>query len=82
MDEVWEADLVIMDSFSKDNNGYKQILTVIEILFKYAWAEPLKTKPGENLIKAFQEIFRKGRQPEKLYTDKGLNLQTDHFKSF
>ena len=27
-------------------------------------------------------ICRKGRQPEKLYTDKGLNLQTDHFKSF
>ena len=27
-------------------------------------------------------ICRKDRQPEKLYTDKGLNLQTDHFKSF
>ena len=32
IDDEWEADLVIMDSLSKHNNGYKYILTVIDVL--------------------------------------------------
>ena len=72
VDEEWKADLVIMDSLSKEKNGYKYILTVIDVLSKYAWAEPQKTKSGEDLIKAFQKICRKGRQPEKLHTDKDI----------
>ena len=63
-----------MHSLSKENNGYNYILTVIDVLSKYARAEPLKTKSGENLIKAFQKIFRKGRQPDKLHTDKGTEF--------
>ena len=34
IDEQWEADLVIMDSISKYNNGFKYILTVIDVLSK------------------------------------------------
>ena len=37
MDDEWEADLVIMDSLSQQNNGYKYVLTVIDVLSKYAW---------------------------------------------
>ena len=50
IDDEWEADLVIMDSLSKNNNGYKYILTVIDVLSKYAWVEPLKTKTGESIL--------------------------------
>ena len=68
IDKEWEADLVIMDSLSKNNNGYKYILTVIDVLSKYAWVEPLKTKFGENLVKAFEKILKNGRKPEKLHS--------------
>ena len=37
---------MIMDSLSKYNNGFKYILTVIDVLSKYAWVEPIKTKTG------------------------------------
>ncbi len=37
IDDEWEADLVIMDSLSTHNNGYKYVLTVIDVLSKYAW---------------------------------------------
>ena len=30
IDDEWEADLVIMDSLSTHNNGYKYVLTVID----------------------------------------------------
>ena len=82
IDKEWEADLVIMDSLSKENNGYKYILTVTDVLSKYAWVDPLKTKSGENLVKAFEKILKKGRKPEKLHSDKGLSLPTNSFKHF
>jgi hypothetical protein len=60
-----------MNSISKYNNDFKYILTVIDALSKYAWAEPIKTKTGEHLVKAFEKILKKGRKPETFHTDKG-----------
>ena len=74
--------LVIMDSLSKENNGYKYVLTVIDVLSKYAWVGPLKTKSGENLVKAFEKILKKGRKPEKLHSDKETEFTNKLFQSF
>jgi hypothetical protein len=63
-----------MDSLSEYNNGFKYILTVIDVLSKYAWAEPIKAKTGENLVKAFEKILKKGRKPERFHTDKGTEF--------
>ena len=71
-----------MDSLRKANNGYNYILTVIDVLSKYAWLEPMKTKPGENLVKAFEKICKKDRQPEKLHTDKGTEFTNRLFQKF
>jgi hypothetical protein len=38
-------------------------LTVIDVLSKYAWVEPIKTKTGESLVQAFGKIIKKGRKP-------------------
>ena len=81
-DEQWEADLVIMDSLSKHSNGYKYLLTVIDVLSKNAWVEPFKTKNGESLVKAFGKIIKKGRNPEKLHTDKGTEFTNRMFQKF
>ena len=40
MDQQWQADLVDMISFARDNRGFKYTLVVIDILSRYAWAEP------------------------------------------
>ena len=42
IDSVWQADLVDMKAFSRKNNGYSYILTVIDVFSKYAWAIPIK----------------------------------------
>ena len=47
-------------------NGYRYLLTVIDVLSKYAWAVPLKNKARTNLADA---IFEQGRVPERLQTD-------------
>ena len=82
IDEQWEADLVIMDSLSKYDNAFKYILTVIDVLSKYAWAEPIKTKTVENLVKAFEKILKKGRKPETFHTDKGTEFMNRKFQAF
>ena len=80
IDDEWEADLVIMDSLSKHNNGYKYILTVIDVLSKFAWVEPMKTKTGESLVEAFSRIIEKGRTPRMFHTDKGTEFTNKQFQ--
>ena len=45
IDSQWQADLV-------------DLLTCIDVLSKFAWVVPLKTKTGKELVAAFKEIFR------------------------
>ena len=70
INEQFQADIVDMQMFSKHNNNYKYILTVIDVLSKYAFAKPLKTKSSKDVLKAFENIFKE-RKPFKLQTDKG-----------
>ena len=40
----------------------------------------MKTKTGENLVKAFKKILRKGRKPETFHTDKGTEFTNRQFQ--
>ena len=51
-DQQFEADLVDMSYLSKYNDGYRYLLTCIDVLSKYAWVVPLKNKSGEDVAKA------------------------------
>ena len=74
IDETWQADLVIMNAYSDENNGYKNLLTVIDNFSKYAWAVPLKDKSGDAITAALKSIFIKGRVPKNLHVDKGTEF--------
>ena len=67
-------------SLSKHNNGYKYILTVIDVLSKFAWVEPMKTKTGESVVEAFSRIIKKGRTPGMFHTDKGTEFTNKQFQ--
>ena len=40
INQQFQVDLVDMQSLSKYNDGYKYVLTCIDVLSKYAWAVP------------------------------------------
>ena len=44
---------------------------VIDVFSKYGWIVPLKDKKGESVGEAFKTIFKEGRKPQYLWTDKG-----------
>ena len=72
-----------MQKFGKRNKGIKYLLMVIDIVSKYGWIKPLKDKKTESVSKAFNEIFEKSkRKPQMLWTDKGSEFISKHFKEF
>ena len=82
IDDQWQADLVDLQSLTRWNRGHKYPLTCIDILSKYAWVVPLKTKTGSELVKAFTKIFQQGRKPDKLQTDAGTEFKNKTFQTF
>ena len=46
IDQIWAADLIDMQAFSRDNNGIKYLLTVIDIFSKFVSIIFLKRKTG------------------------------------
>ena len=68
-DEIWAADLMGMQTFSKDNNGIKYLLTVIDIFSKFVWIVSLKWKTGQEVANAFSRILKE-RRPNKMWVDK------------
>ena len=76
IDEQWQADLADMGALERYNNGYRFILTVIDLFSRYAWARPLRTKRGREVAAAFANIFqRDGRVPKRVQTDQGREFE-------
>ena len=54
-DNIWGADLVIMQSLSKYSKGIKYLLCVIDLFSKYEWVVPLKDKREITIVNVFQK---------------------------
>ena len=54
-DNIWVAELTIMGSLSSKNKNVKNLLCLIVVFTKYAWAETLK----ENRVKQFLLLLSK-----------------------
>jgi hypothetical protein len=80
IDDQWQADLVDMQAYSRSNKGTKYLLTCIDVFSKYAWAVPLKTKTGPEVMAAIKQIFKEGRQPFNFNTDRGKEFENKHVK--
>src|SRR5271163_2069010 len=78
IDEQWQADLVDMQLYSKENEGYNYMLTVIDCFSRFAFAKILKNKSGE-VKNAFQSIFNE-RIPKKIQTDQGTEFYNPQVK--
>ena len=66
IDIQFQADLVDMSMYTKENDNFKYMLTCIDVFSKYAWTRVLKNKTGVEVTKAFESILKEGRIPQKL----------------
>ncbi|CAG2244986.1 unnamed protein product [Mytilus edulis] len=76
IDDQWSADLMDMVKFKKYNDDYSYVLVVIDAFSKYIWLRKLKNKQGESVASAFKDIFKEGRKPNRIRTDKGQEFRS------
>ena len=71
-DNIWGVDLADIQLLSKFSKRFRFLLSVIDILSKYACVIPLKDKKYMSIVNAFQIILKKSnRKPNKIWVDKG-----------
>ena len=81
IDEQWQMDLADMAQTQRDNDGYRYILTCIDILSRFGWARPLKTKQGQEVAKAIEDIFQTSeRVPKRIQSDLGKEFYNPSVK--
>lgn len=82
IDHNWQADLGFFTKLSKENKGFSCFLLVIDVVSRFVWVEPLKTKKGTETSKAFKNILKRSfpRCPEKLQTDGGTEFFNKEFR--
>ena len=83
--QIWSLDIVDMQEFKNENNGYKYILNCIDLYTRYVWAIPMFDKSGKETANAIQNIITKAKaNPEKIWTDEGkefLNKNVDTLRN-
>ena len=85
VDDQFDADLAILDTevLVKANDGFKFLLVMIDVFSRYLWVKPLKDKSAENVIRAFDDIFKKSKRiPRRLRTDRGSEFTAGETRKF
>lgn len=81
VDDQWQTDLADMQQLSRQNQGYKYILTIIDIMTRYAWAQPLKSKRGQEVAAAFKRVFHQDKRiPKRIQSDQGKEFENSHVR--
>ena len=79
-DQQFEIDLVDI-GFAKQNDGFRYLLTCIDVLSKYAWVAPFKTKSAQQVTEAFESILKQRRICTTLHSDEGREFYNTPFKT-
>ena len=62
IDDQWQADLADMSNWQRENNGYRYILTVVDVMSRFAFARPIKHKNGQEVAQALEDIFAESKR--------------------
>lgn len=83
LDDLHQMDLVEMIPYSRENKGFKYMLTIIDVYSKYAWAHPLKTKTGKEVTAVVRKIYNNSKRfPKHIQTDQGKEFYNSDFKKW
>ena len=83
IDVQWQADLADMQGLSRFNQGFKYLLTCIDVFSKFAWVVPIKSKSSSDMEEAFRMLFKMShpRKPKRLQTDRGKEFLNQNVKN-
>ena len=72
IDDLWQMDLADLTDKMDENDDYRFMMTVIDVFSRFAWAQPVLTKSGRDVVKALKAVFHRAgsRRPHKIQTDR------------
>lgn len=78
-----QMDLVDMQPWATQNDGFRYILLAVDCFSRYAYSEPLKTKQGPLVSEKIEKILdeaetRIDRKVKKIQTDQGTEFYNKH----
>ena len=73
IDDLWQIDLVDLQSYARLNDNNRFLLTCIDVFSKFAWIVPLKNKTGSVVTDAFKTLLI-DRKCNYLQSDKGTEF--------
>jgi len=79
--DLFQIDLADLVNISSRNDGYRYLLTCIDVFTKRAWAVPTKTKTSREVTRAFEKILTDGYKPNMVQSDKGTEFLNSTFQS-
>lgn len=81
IDQQWQADLMFLPDLAKHNHNYIGSLVCIDVVSRYLWVQPLKSKSGPVTTLAMQKVLDQAspRRPQKLQTDDGKEFFNANF---
>jgi len=79
INDLWQADLVDLSSLMRYNDGYRYLLTAIDVLTKYGRVTMLRSKNAATVTEAFSHMVSDVK-PRLLQTDKGTEFLNAQFQ--
>ena len=83
---LWDCDLLVLNGerFVKANKGFSYILVNTDVFSRKCYAEPVKNKGGQEIVKAFKRIFDGAsvKPPAFLRSDKGSEFSNKEIQKF
>lgn len=83
MDYTWSGDLSDMKTWMDKNDDYRYIFACVDVVTRYAWARPMKTKTTEDILAALGSIIEEPspmpggdgfRKPKFLWIDQEAGM--------
>ncbi len=68
--DLWQIDLLDMQKFARENQGFRYICVIIDCFSKFVWIKPLKNKTGKATVKALALLLMNER-PKHIQADEG-----------
>lgn len=80
INDQFQGDLIILNKYSRQNSGIKNILCVIDVFSRFAFVRGLKNKSGNEVAAKLDEIFQL-RKPKYFQTDNGTEFYNVHVQT-
>ena len=71
--DLWQIDLLDMQKYSTENNGFRYICVIIDCFSRFVWVKPLKNKTGKQIVKALALLLMNER-PKLIQADQGTEF--------